>query len=453
MHVCVVGAGRLGMPYGVSLARLGHYVLMVDTNEAVIARVNARQAPFDEPGLAVELAAQVAAGRLQATTSFAAAADHASLHIVCVGTPQQSGSVAADLRDLTAAFDAIVQHAKRDSVILGKSSVPVGTAAALANQARRVGSRIEVAWSPDFLRESTSLVDAARPDRIILGLPHGSQLAEPMLRTLWAPLLAAGVPLIVTDTASAELAKYAANSFLATKTSFINMVASVADRAGADIIAIAQALALDPRIGPAALQPGIGWGGTCLPKDLRAFAASARRLGLDQHVRILDHVDILNQQSRDQIVDLARDACGGRLMSRRIAVWGCAFKPGTDDISHSPALAIAAAMRRLGAYVTCHDPAAMPAAANQHPELNYAATAHAALDRADLLLHLTDWLDYRAIDPAALTEAVRRPYLIDGRTTLDRDTWQAAGWTYRAIGRTATNRPGSARPVASSKRD
>jgi len=282
MHVCAIGAGRLGMPYGVSLARLGHHVLMVDNNEVVVAQINAQQPPFGEPGLAAAITEQVVARRLQATTSFPAAADHANPHVVCVGTPQQSGSLAADLRDLTAAFDAIVQHSRRDTVIFGKSSVPVGTAATLAEQARSSDWRVEWPGARTFLRESTSLADADRPDRIVLGLPRGSRLAEPLLRTLWAPLLAAGVPLIVTNTASADLAKYAANSFLATKTSSSTWLPPCSDRTGGDITAITEALALDPRIGPAALRPGIGWGGTCLPMDLRAFSAQASDDGLGE---------------------------------------------------------------------------------------------------------------------------------------------------------------------------
>lgn len=442
MHVCVIGAGRLGAPYGVSLARMGHEVLLVDTNPATAEAINAGDAPFGEPGLAAAISAEVAAGRLRATSSYAEATNHAGVHILCIGTPQRPDSPAADLRDLQAAFDALLHHTRRTTVILGKSSVPMGTAETLARRAQTTCRHlVEVAWSPDFLRESTSLVDTARPDRIILGLPAGSTIAEPALRVLWAPLLDTGVPLIVTNTSSAELAKYAANTYLATKTSFINMIAAIADRCGADIRAISHTLALDPRIGPAALQPGIGWGGSCFPKDLRALSTRARELGLDQQVRLLDQVDALNHDARTQVIRLTQDTCGGSVDGRRVAVLGCAFKPGCDDISASPALAVSTELRRLGAHVTCHDPAAMPAAARQHPELAYASTPIAALERADVVLHLTDWPEYRQLDPAELINLVRWPHLIDGRLSLDRGAWQAAGWTYRAVGHGQPEQP------------
>jgi UDPglucose 6-dehydrogenase len=420
------------------MAELGHHVLCVDVDQHTVAAIRAGRAPFGEPGLDEHLARHVTAGRLRATDSYEQAADYAGVHFLCVPTPQQDTSLAADLSDLDQAFTELVKRLRRNAVVVVKSSVPVGTTADLADLGRALtpaGVAVEVVASPDFMRESHSIPDVLRPSRIVLGLPPGSTTASGILRQVWQPSITAGTPLIVTDLATAELSKVAANAFLATKISFINALAAVCEAAGANANQLAHTLAADPRITGHALTPGIGFGGSCLTKDIRALIARADELGVGHEMRFLTEIDAVNQRRRTRMVDLARDACGGILAGKRVTAWGASFKPDTDDIRDSPALAIALALSNEGADVTVCDPAATHLARARHPQLTYTTDPITDATGAHVLLHLTDWPHFRTTDPTKLLPLVTTPTVIDGRSTLDQPRWEQAGWTYLAPGR------------------
>ena len=313
---------------------------------------------------------------------------------------------------------------------MGKSTVPVGTARQVMNRVRAIapaGQRVDLAWNPEFLREGFAVQDSLTPDRIVLGVTSGR--AEALLREVYAAPLAAGVPLLVMDLETAELVKVAANAFLATKISFINAMAEVCEEAGADVIPLAEALGYDARIGRRFLSPGLGFGGGCLPKDVRAFRATASALGVGSVVSLLTDVDAINEGRRERVVALARQAAGGILDGKRVAVLGVAFKPNSDDVRDSPSLAVCERLMAEGALVSVHDPVAMPNAARRRPELVYAGSVSEAAEGADLVLHLTEWSDYQAIDPAALARVVARRVIIDARCCLDAALWHEAGWT------------------------
>jgi UDPglucose 6-dehydrogenase len=388
------------------------------------------QVPFFEPGLPDLLQKHVASGALRFTTSFDAVAD-ADLHFVCVGTPQRKGEFAADLTFVHAAFDAVVAKIRPGAVVVGKSTVPVGTARPLAAQVRRAEGHL--VWNPEFLREGLAVDDTLHPDRIVLGLDRGAGLSA--MKNAYAPILDAGTPLLVTDYATAELVKVAANSFLATKISFINAMAEICEVTGADVTQLADAIGHDERIGRKFLNAGLGFGGGCLPKDIRAFMARAGELGVDQAVAFLKNVDEINMRRRQRMVDLAREMCGGSLAGRRVAVLGAAFKPDSDDIRDSPALDVAYAVQRAGAAVWVYDPEAMANAKDTHPTLAYAPSAIDACRDADVVLHLTEWQEFRDLEPEALNEVVRERNVLDGRGTLDQAKWRGAGWRMRTLGR------------------
>lgn len=436
MNVSVIGCGRLGVPYATTLAEIGHDVVGVDTDPTTVERLNAG-CPFEEPGLAARIAVHLATGRLRFTTSYQEAAAAAQIHVLCVPTPQQAHHTATDLTALHAAIAELVPSLVRDSVIVVKSSVPVGTTASLAlTMAERtpVGCTAEVVYSPDFLREATSLDDALLPSRIVLGLPAGSGQAELLLREVWRPFTDQHIPLIITDLATAELTKLAANSLIATRISFINAWAGLCERVGADAHTLANALMLDPRLGSAGLTPGLGFGGSCISKDLRAAVTRAEELGCDE-LQLLHRVDEINQRQRAHCVSLARDLCGGALDGRNIGVWGLSFKPGVDDITDSPALDVALRLYAEGATVTCYDPIAMENARATAPQFHYVNSAEAAATRQDLLLVLTDWVEFTRLDPQDLKAVAGSPIVLDTRHVLNRDSWANAGWSYRALGR------------------
>ncbi|MFJ6354855.1 UDP-glucose dehydrogenase family protein [Streptomyces sp. NPDC092046] len=436
MQLTVVGIGRLGAPYAASLAGIGHHVLGVEADLATLAKLQAGRAPFDEPGLGETIAQHAVTGRMRFTDSYDDAAAFADVHFVCVPTPQQHGALAADLSFIEAAVTGLARRARRDCLIVAKSSVPVGTAdrlGQLAHQAARPGVTVSVAYSPDFLRESTSMHDAAHPSRIIVGIPAHRPQDETLLRTLWRPWTEAGVDLIVTNLATAELAKSAANGFLATKISYINFISAICEKTGADVRALSRSLALDPRIGPAMLDAGLGFGGSCIPKDIRALYERATELDVPE-ARFLRDIDAINIRRRHRVVALAREAAGGTLTGKRIAIWGAAFKPGTDDLRDSPALAVARDLHTEGAEVVVHDPKALPAVREEAPHLQTADTPEQALDGAHLLLHLTGWEPYRHADPALLTGRMATPRVIDARGTLDSDAWAKAGWAITTLG-------------------
>jgi len=434
-RVTVIGIGYLGLTHAVCMADLGHEVLAIDVDEEKIGRAAAGEAPFFEPGLEPLLRKQLDSGRLRFTTSFAEIGDFGDVHFLCVGTPQgESGE--ADLSSVFAAVDALAPQLKSECLIVGKSTVPVGTARQLmmrVHAAAPAGDRVELAWNPEFLREGFAVQDSLTPDRIVLGVT--SDWGAALLRLVYATPLAGGTPLLKMDLETAELVKVAANAFLATKISFINVMAEVCEAVGADVIPLAQALGYDARIGNRFLAPGLGFGGGCLPKDIRAFSATASALGVDALVSLLTTVDTINLGRRDRVVALAREAVGGELAGKRVAVLGVAFKPNSDDIRDSPSLDTCDRLTAQGAIVSVHDPVAMVNAAKKRPALHYAESVSAAAAGADLVLHLTEWADYQAIDPAALAQVVSGRLIIDARCSLDAAAWTEAGWSVRVLGR------------------
>ena len=450
-RVTVVGTGYLGLTHAVCLADLGHEVLAIDVDADKIAKAARGEAPFFEPGLEPLLRKNLDAGRLRFTLSFAEVAAFGDVHFLCVGTPEGEAG-RADLSAVNAAAASLAPHLTRPCLVVGKSTVPVGTARqvlAVVRSLAPAGEAVDLAWNPEFLREGFAVQDSLAPDRIVLGVTSasgasgatgasratGASGAEARLREVYRTPLEAGSPLLVMDLETAELVKVAANAFLATKISFINAMAEVCERSGADVMALAEALGHDARIGRRFLSPGLGCGGGCLPKDIRGFRATAADLGADSLVSWLGTVDEINLGRRERVVELARSAVGGSLAGRRVAVLGVAFKPNSDDVRDSPSLAVCDRLAAEGAIVSVHDPVAMPTAAAKRPALRYAPSASEAAEGADLVLHLTEWSDYRAIDPAALAQVVTRRVIIDARCCLDASAWRAAGWTVHVLGR------------------
>jgi UDPglucose 6-dehydrogenase len=435
-RLSVIGTGYLGATHAACMAELGYEVIGFDVDEAKIAALRDGRVPFYEPGLAELLTKHVESGRLTFTTDIAKVAAFGDVHFICVGTPQKPGSFAADLTYVHSAFEMLAPLLDRECLVVGKSTVPSGTASVLAKRLRELapgGSAVELAWNPEFLREGFAVKDTLRPERLVIGVtsPH----AERVLREVYTPLLDLDIPLIVTDYATAELVKVAANSFLATKISFINAMAEVCETTGADVVQLADALALDPRIGGRFLHAGLGFGGGCLPKDIRAFMARAEELGVDQAVAFLREVDAINKRRRARMIDLAREQCAGTFADRTVGVLGAAFKPNSDDIRDSPALDVAETIRRDGARVVVYDPEAIPNARKLYPDLAYADSAVGACTGADVVLHLTEWTEFREMDPAVLSDVVAARRIVDGRNALDPVRWRDAGWVYRALGR------------------
>ena len=437
-RVTVVGTGYLGLTHAVCLADLGHDVLAIDVDADKIALAASGTAPFFEPGLEPLLRKNLDAGRLRFTLSFAEAGAFGDVHFLCVGTPEGEAG-RADLGAVHGAAASLAPHLTRPCLVVGKSTVPVGTARqvlAALRAAAPAGKAVDLAWNPEFLREGFAVQDSLAPDRIVLGVTADG--AEARLREIYRGPLEAGSPLLVVDLETAELVKVAANAFLATKISFINAMAEVCEESGADVMALAEALGHDARIGRRFLSPGLGYGGGCLPKDIRGFRATAADLGVDSLVSWLGTVDGINQGRRERVVELARQVAGGpvgSLAGRRVAVLGVAFKPNSDDVRDSPSLAVCDQLTAEGAVVSVHDPVAMPSAAAKRPGLRYAPSVFEAAEHADLVLHLTEWSDYRAIDPAALAQVVTRQVIIDARCCLDADLWRGAGWTVHVLGR------------------
>jgi UDPglucose 6-dehydrogenase len=436
MRITVIGTGYLGAVHAACMAELGHDVLGVDVDTAKIEALAAGRPPFFEPGLSEVLSRTVGSGKLKFTTSLADAAAFGDVHFVCVGTPQKPGSHAADLRHVDAVIDGLAPHLDRETLVVGKSTVPVGTAAALATRLAAiapVGAGAELAWNPEFLREGFAVDDTLRPDRLVVGAV--SAKADAILRELYAPILAAGTPYILTDLATAELVKVSANAFLATKISFINAIADVCDAAGGDVVTLAEAIGHDSRIGHRFLSAGLGFGGGCLPKDIRAFMARAEELGVHDALAFLGEVDEINMRRRQRVVGLARKLVGGSFLGRNVAVLGASFKPNSDDVRDSPALNVAATIQLQGANVRVHDPEAIENARAAFPSLDYAQEATKACEKADVVLHLTEWQEYRDIDPEELAQVVSHRRIVDGRNVLSLDRWRAASWTVRGLGR------------------
>ena len=434
MRISVIGCGYLGAVHAAAMAQLGHDVVGLDVDAKKVAALAAGTAPFYEPGLPELLTETIATGRLRFTTDPAEVVG-AQVHFVCVGTPQKRGEFGADLAYVDAAFASLKPYLSDGDIVAGKSTVPVGTAERLAGELTGTGATL--VWNPEFLREGFAVQDTLHPDRLVYGIPAGEDgaKAKAILDEVYAIPLSEGIPLVVTDYATAQLVKVAANSFLATKISFINAMAELCEATGADVAGLADAIGHDARIGRKFLNAGLGFGGGCLPKDIRAFMARAGELGVDQALSFLREVDSINMRRRVRMVDLAREVCGGSIVGRRIAVLGAAFKPNSDDVRDSPALSVAAQMQLQGAHVVVTDPEAIHNASKKWPDLVFAETAEEAATGADVVLLATEWDEYRQIDPEKLGLIVREKRVLDGRNGLDPELWRAAGWTYRALGR------------------
>ena len=444
MRMTVFGTGYLGATHAACMAELGHEVLGVDVDAGKIARLAAGEVPFYEPGLPEILLRQVESGRLRFTTDYREAAGFADLHFIGVGTPQRKGDFAADTSDVEAVVERLAPLLTADAVVVGKSTVPVGTAVRLQESADALTApdvHLEVMWNPEFLREGFAVKDTLEPDRVVMGVREPGGHAEQVLRQAYEQILhrEQECPLIVTDLATAELVKVSANAFLATKISFINAVSEVCEAAGADVTVLADAIGMDPRIGRRFLGAGLGFGGGCLPKDIRAFMARAGELGADQALTFLREVDSINMRRREKMVELTVDVCGGTLIGKTVAVLGAAFKPESDDVRDSPALNVAGMLSLKGAQTVVFDPQAMDNCRALYPTLGYAESALEACRGADVVIVATEWRQFVELDPVEVARVTRGRIVLDGRNCLPRQRWRDAGWEYHALGRGDTS--------------
>jgi UDPglucose 6-dehydrogenase len=435
MRMSVIGTGYLGAVHAACMAQLGHEVVAYDTDTSKIETLSAGISPFYEPGFNELLGVVLGTGRLRFTHSVEEAVSGASVHFVCVGTPQSAGSDAANVQYIDSAFRAVAGTADCNGLIVGKSTVPVGTAQRLAAELATTSSthHLEIAWNPEFLREGKAIEDTLQPDRLVFGV--SSEYAEKTMQEVYGALIDAGTPHLTTDLPTSELAKVAANAFLATKISFINAMAEVCEIVDADVVMLSRALGYDDRIGPRFLNAGLGFGGGCLPKDIRAFSARAGELGASDALRFLHEVDKINLRRREKAVAVARAILGGEFLGKSVAVLGAAFKPNSDDVRDSPALNVAAAMHLKGADVRVHDPKAIANAKTRFPTLGYFDTAEEACRNSDLIVLATEWDEYRSIDPSSFRSVVREPRLLDTRNAIDREYWSGAGWQVYSLGR------------------
>ncbi|MGW4055737.1 UDP-glucose dehydrogenase family protein [Streptomyces sp. NPDC004779] len=439
LKITVIGTGYLGATHAAAMAEMGFEVLGLDVVPEKIELLASGRVPMYEPGLEDLLAKHVAGiegstGRLRFTTSWEEVGAFGDVHFVCVNTPQKHGEYGCDMSYVDAAFTSLAAVVREGALVVGKSTVPVGSAERLAGV---LPEGVDLAWNPEFLREGFAVQDTLHPDRIVVGVPDGDGgRAEKLLREVYALPVADGSPFVLTDFPTSELVKTAANSFLATKISFINAMAEVCEAAGGDVAKLAEAIGHDERIGNKFLRAGIGFGGGCLPKDIRAFMARAGELGADQALTFLREIDSINMRRRGQMVEMARETLGGNsFLGRRVAVLGATFKPDSDDVRDSPALNVAGQIHLQGGQVTVYDPKGMDNARKVFPTLGYADSALEAVRGADVVLHLTEWREFRELDPAELAGVVASPVVLDGRNALDGARWRAAGWTYRAMGR------------------
>jgi UDPglucose 6-dehydrogenase len=432
LKLSVIGTGYLGATHAACMASLGFEVIGFDTENSKIDLLSKGKVPFYEPDLEELLAEQIKAGRLRFTKDIAELAD-VDVHFICVGTPQVKGGNAADLTYVNSALESIAKIVKPGGLVVGKSTVPVGTATRLRNRLIELNPNADLAWNPEFLREGFAVEDTLRPNRLVVGVTNDN--SEKILKEVYAINLKENTPWVRADLPTAELVKVAANSFLATKISFINAMAEICEAAGGDVTILAKAIGYDPRIGSRFLQAGIGFGGGCLPKDIRAFMARAEELGAKQAVEFLKEVDAINLRARQRIIELVRRDLSEDLIGKKVAILGAAFKPDSDDVRDSPALDIAAQIQAAGAIVTVHDPKAIANAQKRFPALKFAEDINNTLKDADIVLHLTEWKIYRDINPGQVKSLVKTAIMIDGRNALDRDAWRAAGWKFRALGR------------------
>ena len=436
MRISVIGCGYLGAVHAAAMADLGHEVIAVDVDAAKVDALAQGKPPFFEPGLPEILASSLDSGRLRFTTDISEVAG-ASLHFIAVGTPQSENSGAADLRYVHAAVDALIPHLGSTDVIVGKSTVPVGTAEALSHRLLAAGSSATLAWNPEFLREGFAIKDTLSPDRLVFGFGEGPAAlqARSALRDVYSQAIASGTPVVETDLATAELVKTAANAFLATKISFINAMSEIAEATGANVTELADAIGKDARIGRKFLNAGVGFGGGCLPKDIRAFSARAQELGLGSSVAFLDEVDAINLRQRERVIARVISDAGGDTAGLRVAVLGLAFKPHSDDVRDSPALDVAQGLLAAGADVVAYDPQAHGPALQRFPELSVAETLEQVLVGADIAVLVTEWPEFVALDPRVAGDLMAHKRIVDARNVLDADTWRAAGFHYSSLGR------------------
>lgn len=433
LKLSVIGTGYLGATHAACMASLGFEVIGFDTESSKVDLLSKGKVPFYEPDLEELLAQQIKAKRLTFTNKVEDLSD-ADVHFICVGTPQIKNGNAADLTYVNSALDSIAKYVKPGGLVVGKSTVPVGTATKLRNRLLELNPNADLAWNPEFLREGFAVEDTLRPNRLVVGVVTDS--AEKILKDVYAVNLKENTPWVRADLPTAELVKVAANSFLATKISFINAMAEVCEASGGDVTVLAKAIGYDPRIGSRFLQAGIGFGGGCLPKDIRAFMARAEELGASQAVEFLKEIDAINLRARQRIIELVRKDLSDDLVGKKVAVLGAAFKPDSDDVRDSPALDISAQIQAAGAHVTVHDPKAISNAQKRFPGLSFSQDIDSTLKDAEIVLHLTEWKIYRDIDPTQIKKLVKTAIMIDGRNALDRELWRAAGWKFRALGRT-----------------
>ena len=432
LKLSVIGTGYLGATHAACMSSLGFEVIGFDTEVSKIELLSKGQVPFYEPGLEELLAEQIKSGRLSFTTNINDLAD-CDVHFICVGTPQVKGGNSADLTYVNSALESIAKLVKAGGLVVGKSTVPVGTAARLRNRLIELNPKADLAWNPEFLREGFAVEDTLKPNRLVVGVVNDS--AENILKEVYASNLKESTPWVKADLPTSELVKVAANSFLATKISFINAMAEICEAADGDVTVLAKAIGYDPRIGSRFLQAGIGFGGGCLPKDIRAFMARAEELGAKQAVEFLKEIDAINLRARQRIIELVRKDLSDNLQGKKVAILGAAFKPDSDDVRDSPALDIAVQIQAAGAIVTVHDPKAIANAQKRFPVLNFSTQINDTLKDAEIVLHLTEWKIYREIDPVKVKSLVKNATMIDGRNALDRQLWRNAGWKFRALGR------------------
>jgi UDPglucose 6-dehydrogenase len=415
------------------MASLGHDVVAFDLDSEKIAEFSSGNLPFFEPGLADLLKAGIKSGKLRFTNELADAISNSEVHFICVGTPQVIESGAADLSQIHSAVKAMAPLLSEGSTVVGKSTVPVGTASWVNKYfSEHAAQNVKLVWNPEFLREGFAVKDTLHPDRIVLGVSNDSDSS--LLEKIYSSTIESGTPVIITDYATAELVKVAANAFLATKISFINAFADLCDVVGADVTTLADAIGHDTRIGRRFLNAGIGFGGGCLPKDIRALQARANELGMKDQFEFLNQIDHINTGRRSYLVQQVAIELGD-VKSKNVAILGVAFKPDSDDIRDSPAISIAKRLIELGANVTVHDPEALQILSKIHPEIKTSNKVEDALANADLVLHLTEWQQYRELDLTQLSKLVKTRTIIDGRNILDRATWNSAGWKIIYLGR------------------
>ena len=435
LKISVIGTNYLGATHAAGMAEFGHKVIGVDVDVERIATLAAGRSPIYEVGLEPLLEKHTASGRLRFSTNYAKIADWADVHFLAVGTPMQPGG-GADLSQLHAAVDTLAPLLTRRTLVVGKSTVPVGTAMALQDRLRSrapVGVGVEVAWNPEFLREGYAVADTLQPDRLVFGVQSAKALNR--LEKVYALPLSEATPVIRCDLATAELIKTAANAFLATKISFINAMAQMCQAAGGDVTLLADALGYDQRIGREFLNAGLGFGGGCLPKDIRALAVRADELGVHRLTDLIGAVEMINAGQRAELTELTIAQAGGDVTGKRIAVLGASFKPGTDDTRNSPALTVADQLHARGAKVFVYDPQASLPSRDGFVQVSSVVEA---VTGADIVLHLTEWPEFRYLDPEQLGGLVRHKIIIDGRLKLSGPAWRDAGWKLVQIGRAAS---------------